>query len=111
MFLEKIKQENLVKFAETEFGKVTSLAKLQGKKYGNIFYNMAFRLKENGAYEEAYFYDFEIFPVRFEDLDDRKIRSINKRYGEFMMNNLPAEYKEEYKAKFIEKFELSNENI
>ena len=111
MFLEKIKQEDLVRFAEGEFGRVTTLSKLRGKKFGNIFYNMTFRLKENGAYEEAYFYDFDVFPVRIDDLDDRKIKSINKRYNEFMISSLPEEDKGKYKELLEKNIEENNENV
>ena len=96
MFLEMIDQKKLVEFAENEFGKVTTLTKIQMKKSGDIFYNMTFRLKNNGAYEEAYFYDTEVFPLRVEGLEDRTIANINKRFRAFVENNLPKQYKVVY---------------
>ena len=114
MFLEKINKKKLVEFAEKEFGKVTMLRKLRMKKTGDIVYNMSFRLKPNGTYEEAYFYDDEVFPLRVEGLEDRVIENINERFTKFVENNLPNKYKVEY-ANLVRKKELDrqikNQNV
>ena len=97
MFLEYIQREKLINFAQQEFGKVTSLTKYRSKLNSNVSYNMTFNLKPNGAYEEAYFYDFEIFPIRIDDMmDDRKIAALNKRYNTFISNCLTGELKIKY---------------
>lgn len=110
MFLEKLDQNKLIEFAQTEFGKITHLRKIQMKKSGEIAYNMSFRLKANGAYEEAYFYDAEVFPVRVEDMDDRRVAGLNKRYRSFVLKNLPEEEKPSYEYLIFDK-ELKNVNI
>lgn len=100
MYLEKINQSKLIQFAESEFGNITTMLTLKSKATGDISYNMTFRLKENGAYEEAYFYDFEIFPIRMEDMDDRKIAGVNKRFATFMIENLPKDVSIKYNEKY-----------
>lgn len=99
MYLEKIKVEDLKKFAEAEFGNVTSVKKFMHKKVNQVFYNIAFRLKANGAYEEAYFYDFDVYPIRVEDINDRHCDQITKRFRRFMSNHLSGEDKKQYDEK------------
>lgn len=110
MFLEKFDQKKLIEFAQTEFGKITTLRKIQMKKSGEIAYNMSFRLKPNGAYEEAYFYDAEVFPIRVDEMDDRRIVGLNKRYRSFILKNLPEEEKQLYEDLIFDK-EVKNINF
>lgn len=98
MYLDFINVNDLKKFAEAEFGQITTFSKFKNTKGGDAFYNMTFRLKPNGAYEEAYFFDFEVFPIRVEDMEDRRCAKINERFVQFMKKSLPNNLKPLYNA-------------
>ena len=112
MFLDLIDEGRNKEFAEREFGKVSNFKVLE-KKNGGKFYNFTFRL-EGGVYEEAYFYDYSIYPIGVRSLtEESDIKALNHRYRRFILDELPYEHKEHYVSEYLYKMEKSevNENF
>jgi len=111
MFIENVDESKLIEFAEMEFGKVTTLSKLKSKNYGSTFYKMTFNRRTDGAYEEVYFYDFEVFPLRFDNIQEKKkLDAINKRYTDFIQNNLNKGMNRDVYAMDLKTYKASRKN-